>query len=367
MQNVATFNPDESGTQLVTDLNNSMASLLSTNRGSTRPEYAVTGTMWVNVVSSSQEQLFLYDGAADILIGTYNPATHQYYPCIGGGISVMASASVTDLGAVPQAAINVTGSTTINSFGTAAPIGQIKFVTFTGILSLVYNSTSMILPGLTSITTAANDTASFIYLGSGNWQCLNYTVATNSISGSGFTTGDVKPTYKTIVDAGWVFANDQTIGSATSGAAYANANAQQLFTLFWNNVGFGYAPITGGYGGSAAADWAANRQMYIPKALGRTLASAGAGSGLSIRSLGQSVGDENMQQHNHSTNDPTHTHGALSRQSGSDGGSYIAASNNPDGYAQIQNSYVNISINPAGSGTGGNMQPTTFVNFMLKL
>jgi hypothetical protein len=52
--------------------------------------------------------------------------------------------------------------------------------------------------------------------------------------------------------------NDHTIGSALSGATYANADAQCLYTLLWNNVTNTYAPVTGGRGGSAAADWPAS-------------------------------------------------------------------------------------------------------------
>jgi hypothetical protein len=47
-------------------------------------------------------------------------------------------------------------------------------VRFTGALTLTHNSTSLILPGGASITTAANDGAVFRSLGSGNWLCVAY-------------------------------------------------------------------------------------------------------------------------------------------------------------------------------------------------
>jgi hypothetical protein len=49
-------------------------------------------------------------------------------------------------------------------------------------LLLTYNVTSLILPGNANITTAANDTAEFLSLGSGNWICLNYSFGAGSLS-----------------------------------------------------------------------------------------------------------------------------------------------------------------------------------------
>jgi hypothetical protein len=57
-------------------------------------------------------------------------------------------------------------------------------VTFSGILTLTYNATSLILPSsAANIATAAGDVAEFIYLGSGNWKALNYAKASGQING----------------------------------------------------------------------------------------------------------------------------------------------------------------------------------------
>jgi hypothetical protein len=91
------------------------------------------------------------------------------------------------------------------------------------------------------------------------------------------TTGDVKLSLKTAADAGWVLMNDGTIGSASSGAtARANADVEDLYTLLWTNVANQYCPVTGGRGASAAADFAANKPMKLPAAVGRALATYGA-------------------------------------------------------------------------------------------
>lgn len=64
---------------------------------------------------------------------------------------------------------------------------------------------------------------------------------------------------------GFVRMNENTIGSASSGASeYANAGAQSLFTYLWANLSDSIAPVITGRGASAAADWAANKQITIP-------------------------------------------------------------------------------------------------------
>lgn len=85
----------------------------------------------------------------------------------------VASASTTDLGAANSQNINISGTTTITSFGTVAN-GIRKSVRFAGALTLTHNGTSLILPGSANITTAANDTLEAMSLGGGNWIILDY-------------------------------------------------------------------------------------------------------------------------------------------------------------------------------------------------
>jgi hypothetical protein len=94
-----------------------------------------------------------------------------------------------------------------------------------------------------------------------------------------FTTGDVKLTLKTIADVSWVLMNDKSIGSASSGATgRANTDTEPLYTLIWTNIIDQWAPVTGGRGASAAADFAANKPLFLPKTLGRALAGYGVGT-----------------------------------------------------------------------------------------
>lgn len=85
----------------------------------------------------------------------------------------IASGSTTDLSTATGPFINVTGTTTINSFGTVTA-GTRRMVRFTGAGAITYNATSLILLTSASITRAAGDYAVFESLGSGNWRCLFY-------------------------------------------------------------------------------------------------------------------------------------------------------------------------------------------------
>lgn len=78
-------------------------------------------------------------------------------------------------------------------------------------------------------------------------------------------TGDFKwrPTTETLT--GWVKANAQTIGNATSGASQrANADTQNLFVYLWSNFTDAHCPVVGGRGATALADFTASKQITLP-------------------------------------------------------------------------------------------------------
>lgn len=204
-----------------------------------------------------------------------------------------------------------------------------------------------------------------------------------------FSTGDGKITLKTVADTGWILCDDGTFGSATSGSSNrANADTQALFTLFFNNISDTAAPLLTSGGGAttraaqtnASSAWAANCRMTLTKQLGRAIAVAGTGAGLTARPLGSSLGEEahplttaELAAHTHanSLTDPGHTHtiavntsgnGSTSVTQGQTGGSSV-----PGGISTTQ---TGISITNASAGSGNahnNMQPTTFWNVMIKL
>lgn len=92
----------------------------------------------------------------------------------------------------------------------------------------------------------------------------------------GFLTGDGKFTWRSAADPGWVLANDGTIGSASSGATNrANADCLDLYTVLYGYAD-ALAPVIGGRGASAAADFAANKPIRLLRVAGRAIAGLGA-------------------------------------------------------------------------------------------
>jgi microcystin-dependent protein len=213
-----------------------------------------------------------------------------------------------------------------------------------------------------------------------------------------FTTGDVKLTFKTTADPGWVMMNDSTIGDASSNATYANANASALFALLYNNIADVNAPIltsggsatTRGAQGSAATAFANHCRLKLPLVLGRALAGAGNGAGLTPRGLADALGEE---AHQLSTGEiPIHTHnysGTTSTESNFHDHNYLAPGSNVGG---LGGGGANTAAGPrttiatgnnnelhthafsgtTDNGTGGggahnNMQPSVFLNVMIKL
>lgn len=84
-----------------------------------------------------------------------------------------------------------------------------------------------------------------------------------------FGTRDLKVRFDDQPITGYVRMNGRTIGSATSGASErANADTQSLFTALWP---YANISVVSGKGASAAADWAANKQLTLPDLSGRLL------------------------------------------------------------------------------------------------
>jgi microcystin-dependent protein len=201
------------------------------------------------------------------------------------------------------------------------------------------------------------------------------TAAIAAVGGTPWSTGDVKLTLKTTADAGWILMNDQTIGDASSGAAYANANAQNLYVLLWNTILDAWCPVTGGRGANAAADWAAHKPMKLPRTLGRVLAAYGSGAGLTARALGQFLGEEThtsilgeLAPHTHPVNTPSYhipIQDTGQAYNTADIGSVFNAVRWAGAIPAGANSWTATSV---GDGTSFNvMQPTAFLNIMIKL
>jgi len=178
-----------------------------------------------------------------------------------------------------------------------------------------------------------------------------------------FTTGDVKMTIKTVADSGWVLMNDGTIGNASSGGTTrANADTSALFQLLWNNTSNADCAVSGGRGGSAASDFAANKTISLPKALGRALACYGSGSGLTNRAMAKIIGEESHTQTVGEMAAHQHTMPRTSPCTG-------ASQSNASGFLHGSGCGSSTgNTDSSGSNTPHNvMQPTVFLNIMIKL
>lgn len=131
-------------------------------------------------------------GAALVATGTFTGGTLTS-ALNDAPIGTIASGSTVNIGAASENTITISGTSTITAFDTIAS-GARRRLIFSGILILTYNATSLILPTSANITTAAGDSAEFTSLGSGNWRCTDYQLAsgaalvgTGSVpSGTGF-------------------------------------------------------------------------------------------------------------------------------------------------------------------------------------
>ena len=145
--------------------------------------------------------------------------------------SDIASASTTDIGAATGNFVHVTGTTTITALGTIQA-GTRRIVRFAGALILTHNATSLILPTGANITTAANDIATFVSEGSGNWRCVGYMKADGTAI-SGGTTGVSTALFKTNANYAHTGTTNETVLYCTSNLA-GNFDVNDILRILLN-------------------------------------------------------------------------------------------------------------------------------------
>jgi microcystin-dependent protein len=119
--------------------------------------------------------------------------------------------------------------------------------------------------------------------------------------------GEVRAYAGATAPTGWLLLNGDTVGAAASGATHQDNVYEDLFTLMWESMADARAPVSGGRGASAAADWAANKSIALPDGRGRAVIGSGTGSGLTARTHGDTGGAETHQLAEAEL--PSHTHG----------------------------------------------------------
>ena len=170
-------------------------------------------------------------------------------------------------------------------------------------------------------------------------------------------TGDTRSSVNSFAPFGWVAMDDGTIGSPTSGASNrANVDTFPLYNQIWNSVIDTWAPVTGGRGASAVADFAANKSIALTQALARVFAGNGAPN-----VLGQTAGEST---HTLTIPEmPAHTHAPLAP-----GTAFIVNSAGAGGASGAGNlGSVATTATTGGGGAHNNLQPTTYMNFYIKL
>lgn len=207
-------------------------------------------------------------------------------------------------------------------------------------------------------------------------------------SAHGFVTGDWKGTTLSSLQAGWIWAAG-TIGNASSNAtSRANADTQALFTAYWNDAAYNYSGSTAGAGklqvytsagaavakgASAAADWAANRQIAVPDFRDRVPAGRGNMVGTAGRLSGQTggvsgnglgnVGGE--ETHTLTTSEmPSHRHGP---QSILNMDPSTTGQNWGGGSRTLWVTDTNGTFPAGGDAPHNNVQPTIITNIIIKL
>ena len=203
------------------------------------------------------------------------------------------------------------------------------------------------------------------------------------VSEGGDTVGTVKQTILNVAPTGWFLLNGDTLGSSSSGATHIGAAVAALFTAFWNSMLDTHAPVSGGRGVSAAADFAANKTLTMPDARGRAIIGTGTGAGLTARVHGSTLGVEDaiVVTHNHAAgtlaaaSDGAHAHDVTVKDGSAGGGDFVSGTNTGGSNTVLGaalsagahgHSVTGSTANAGSSGTDANMMPAIALNIIVK-
>lgn len=181
---------------------------------------------------------------------------------------------------------------------------------------------------------------------------LLHTGSPDAIASGGYLvmpTGAILPFGGSEAPDGWVLCN---------GSSYSRTTYADLFAV----IGIAYGANDGS-------------TFKVPDLRGRMCLGAGAGSGLTNRTLASTGGEEThqltipeMPSHTHTVNDPGHRHGLTAYDAGSLTGSLgRSVSTMGDVHPSTDVALTGISINPTGGDQPHNvMNPYLVVNYVIK-
>lgn len=171
-------------------------------------------------------------------------------------------------------------------------------------------------------------------------------------------TGDIKTSLISSAPRGWIPMDDGSIGNVGSGATTrANKDTFQLYKTIWDGVfNNTWAPVSGGYGATAIADFLALKTLTLPRSLGRAMAGAGTGAGLTAHVLGEWIGNETstLSGANLPFGTPFNATGSGTATTNA-GVAFNVPASNLNGYTQGTSTPVSI------------IQPSSFMNVFIKL
>lgn len=176
-------------------------------------------------------------------------------------------------------------------------------------------------------------------------------------------TGLVLPYVGITAPSGWILAGGGTIGNASSGGTQrANADTEDLFALYWNSMADAQAPVSGGRGASAAADFAANKTITISN-LSQSAPFGTAGAITPHGSTGGSVTHTLTE-----SEIPAHTHtqrGSANSSVDLLGSSVIHPAN--QGNVVSDSNSASVTASAGGGGAHNNMPPWVALAYIIKL
>lgn len=230
-----------------------------------------------------------------------------------------------------------------------------------------------------------------------NSQDNQFTSLATLINSSIWKTGDIKHSFTTEDEDGWIFAGDTiTVGNGASGATYTGLSMYALFVMIWTNSGTSNAAIftsagaPSTYGASAAADFAANKRLQVTISSNRVIANGygshapGVVAGAATTTFsGTATGTTSTPvtfTHTITTAQmPPHTHTVPGtyQNNVADGGSHSACTDagttatsstgNGDAFTLGPTSFAGTFTGTASGSGVSTIQPTTYYNMKIKL
>lgn len=112
-------------------------------------------------------------GVVDDYLRAHAAFIAQLAAIVQGATVTLPSAGTVNIGFAGALNVAITGTTTITGFDVYAE-GTLRYVTFSGAMTLTHNAAVLVLPGAANILTVSGDVGIFKSNGSGKWTCMVY-------------------------------------------------------------------------------------------------------------------------------------------------------------------------------------------------